>query len=71
MRERARVCEGYVSQLFLGVVLGVGTSLAIIWLRKRDLVSLFYLCCNCVFSVALPHHVVAWSPYYLVILTYY
>ena len=45
--------------LFCGVVLGALSSLAIILLRKRELVVLLKLCCDCLCSVSLPHDAVA------------
>ena len=39
----------------------VVSSLAIILQRKRELFSLFYLCCGCLWSVPLTHGVVCWS----------
>ena len=49
----------YVWSLFCGVVLGALSSLAIILLRKRELVVLLKLCCDCLCSVSLPHDAVA------------
>ena len=41
--------------MFSGVVLGALSSLSIILLRKRELVVLLKLYCDCLYSVFLPH----------------
>ena len=50
-----------VGSLFCDEVIGALSTLAIMSLRKRELVSLPYLCCGCLWSVPLPHDVVGWS----------
>ena len=53
----------YVVSLFCGVVLRVLSSLAILLLRKRELLTLFSFtvrcCCPC--SVSRPHGIMGWS----------
>ena len=47
--------------MFCGVVPGIFSSLAIILLRKRELVAILKLCCWCLFSVPRSHGAVGWS----------
>ena len=49
----------FVKSLFCGVVFGILSSLAIILLRKRELVAVVSVC-----SVSLPHDAVGWSAVY-------
>ena len=49
-----------VWSLFCGVVLDVHSSLAIILLRKRELVALLSLCYCCLCSVSLPQGGMGW-----------
>ena len=52
---------GCVGSLFYVVVLGVTSSLAIILLKKSELVAILY--CGCLCSVSLPHCAIGWSAF--------